>query len=130
MTTPIEHACYWLTTRAQLPAEPLVGDHCTDYVIVGAGLTGLWAALTLKRLAPTVGVTIVEQGVAAYGGSGRNAGILAESVDHSHALAIQHFGEAEARLLATLGAQNVQGLYDDLAAWGIRCELERTGQLV
>ena len=35
---------------------------------------------------------MVEQGVAAYGASGRNAGMLSETVDHSHGLAIQHFG--------------------------------------
>ena len=128
--TPIEQACYWLATCAQPPAEPLCGEVETDYVIVGAGLTGLWTALTLKQLAPDVEVAVVEQGVAAYGGSGRNAGILSESVDHSHALAIQHFGEPEARRLVKLGTQNVHGLYQDLVAWGIDCELERSGQLL
>jgi glycine/D-amino acid oxidase-like deaminating enzyme len=128
--TPIERDCYWLTTRENVPAEPLSGQHETDFVIVGAGLTGLWTALTLKRLDPAIGVTVVEQGVAAYGGSGRNAGMLSETVDHGHGLAIQHFGAEEARRLARLGEENIDGMYRDLEAWGIDCELERTGRLM
>jgi glycine/D-amino acid oxidase-like deaminating enzyme len=128
--TPIERDCYWLTTRENVPAEPLSGQHETDFVIVGAGLTGLWTALTLKRLDPAIGVTVVEQGVAAYGGSGRNAGMLSETVDHGHGLAIQHFGAEEARRLARLGEENIDGMYRDLEAWRIDCELERTGRLM
>jgi glycine/D-amino acid oxidase-like deaminating enzyme len=132
MTTPtsIERDCYWLTTRDEVPAEPLSGRHETDFVVVGAGLTGLWTALTLKRLDPAIGVTVVEQGVAAYGGSGRNAGMLSETVDHGHGLAIQHFGAEEARRLARLGEENIEGMYRDLEAWGIDCELDRTGRLM
>ena len=76
-------------------------------MVVGAGLTGIWTALFLKELDPSTEVVVVEQGVAAYGASGRNAGMLSETVDHSHGLAIQHFGAAEARRLAALGEQNV-----------------------
>ncbi len=132
MTSPtaIERDCYWLTTRQEIPADPLTGDHETDYVIVGAGLTGLWTALTIKLLEPAAGVTVVEQGVAAYGGSGRNAGMLSETVDHGHGLAIQHFGAAEARRLARLGEDNIAAMYRDLADWGVECELERTGRLM
>ncbi|MFI5210036.1 MAG: NAD(P)/FAD-dependent oxidoreductase, partial [Gemmatimonadales bacterium] len=128
--TAIERDCYWLTTRQDIPAEPLTGDHQTDYAIVGAGLTGLWTALTIKRLEPGAGVTVVEQGVAAYGGSGRNAGMLSETVDHGHGLAIQHFGLAEARRLARLGEDNIAAMYRDLAEWGVECDLERTGRLM
>ena len=71
--------------------------------IVGAGLTGLWTALFLKELEPGLEVAVIEQGLAAYGASGRNAGMLSETVDHGHGLAIEHFGETEARRLARAG---------------------------
>ena len=127
---PIDQACFWLATRPETPATPLHGDRSADYAIVGAGLTGLWTALTLKQLDPSVDVTIFEQGRAAFGASGRNAGMLSETVDHSHALAIQHFGLAEARRLAALGETNIAALYRDLAEWGVECDLEPTGRLM
>ncbi|MEO8029594.1 MAG: FAD-binding oxidoreductase [Gemmatimonadota bacterium] len=127
---PIEQSCYWLATRTPQPQPPLTGDRQTDYAIVGAGLTGLWTALTIRQLDPSAAVTIVEQGTAAFGASGRNAGMLSETVDHGHGLAIQHFGEAEARRLATLGESNIVGMYRDLESWRIDCDLERTGRLM
>ncbi len=108
----------------------LEGRRDADVVVVGAGLTGLWAALTLKSLDPAAEVAVVEQGVAAYGGSGRNAGMLSETVDHSHGLAIQHFGEEEARRLARVGERNVAELLAFLAERGIDCDYEPTGRLM
>ena len=97
---------------------------------MGAGLTGLWTALSLKELDPGLEVAIVEREVAAHGASGRNAGILSETIDHSHGLAIQHFGEAEARRLAALGEQNVRDLARFLVVNGIGCDYEATGRLM
>ena len=126
---PIEQACFWLARRPKREANPLVGWRTADVAVVGAGLTGLWTALFLKELAPATEVVVVEQGVAAYGGSGRNAGMLSETVDHGHALAIDHFGEEEARRLARLGETNVAEMVAFLAERGIDCDYEPTGRL-
>jgi len=99
-------------------------------VVVGAGLTGLWTALFLKQLQPDAGVAIVEQEFAAYGASGRNGGMLSETVDHSHALAIAHFGRHEAAVLARIGEQNVAELTAFLAGRGIQCDYEPNGRLM
>ena len=99
-------------------------------MVLGAGLTGLWAALFLKELDPAREVTVVEQGIAAYGASGRNAGMLAETVDHSHGLAVQHFGLAAATRLAALGEQNAAELVEFIRARGIACDWEPTGRLL
>ena len=53
---------------------PSTGDGDADVAVVGAGLTGLWTALFLKELEPGLEVAVIEQGLAAYGASGRNAG--------------------------------------------------------
>jgi glycine/D-amino acid oxidase-like deaminating enzyme len=127
---PIEQACYWLARRAPRAAHPLEGPAQTEIAIVGAGLTGLWTALFLKELAPALDVTVLEQGLAAHGASGRNAGMLSETVDHSHGLAITHFGQAEARRLARLGESNVAELVGFLEGEGIRCDYEPTGRLL
>ena len=97
--------------------------------MVGAGFTGLWTALHLKALDPAVDVCVVEQGVAAYGASGRNAGMLAETIDHGHELAVAHFGREEAARLAVLGRENVAEMLGFLERRGIDCDFERSGQL-
>ena len=130
MTRPIEEACYWL---AHLPAReprPLEGPAEHDLVVIGAGLTGLWTALFLKALDPARDVAVVEQGVAAWGASGRNAGMLAETIDHTHGLAIQHFGAAEAARLAALGEQNVRELTGFIRDRAIECDYEPTGRFM
>ncbi len=128
-TRPIEQACYWLAARPRSESAPLEGRHEAGLVIVGAGFTGLWTALHLKRLDPSADVAIVEQGIAAYGASGRNAGMLAETIDHGHELAVAHFGEEEARRLASLGRDNAAELTGFLESHTIDCDFERTGQL-
>lgn len=59
-----------------LPArrEPLGGDASADVVIVGGGYTGLWTAYYLKKAAPFLRVTVLEQKFCGYGASGRNGG--------------------------------------------------------
>jgi glycine/D-amino acid oxidase-like deaminating enzyme len=122
----IEECCYWLASReVSGPSVPLKGDVKADIAIVGAGFTGLWTALFLKQLAPDRDVAVVEQGVAGYGASGRNAGIVSECLDHSHGLAISHFGREETAELARIGLQNI----DELQAYALDCDFERSGQL-
>lgn len=130
MHQPIERACYWLANRPPRAPAPLEGSAEADVAIVGAGLTGLWTALFLKELDPRTEVVILERDIAAFGASGRNAGMLSETVDHGHGLAIQHFGEAEARRLAALGERNVEEMIAWLAGRGIECDYEPTGRLI
>src|SRR6186713_922124 len=126
---PIEESCFWMATSPAQPEPPLEGKQSADIAIVGAGFTGLWTALAIKELAPQTDVVMLEQKVAGYGGSGRNAGILGETIDHSHGLAIVHFGLEDARKLAVLGQRNVEEMAAFLAANQIDCELELTGRL-
>jgi glycine/D-amino acid oxidase-like deaminating enzyme len=99
-------------------------------VVIGGGLTGLWTALFLKYFDGSRDVAVVEQGMVAWGASGRNAGMLAETIDHTHGLAIQHFGEAEAARLATLGEANVQELAAFIRGRDVRCDYEPTGRFM
>lgn len=130
MRVPIEQACFWLVRLPSHEVAPLARPAETDIAIIGAGLTGLWTALFVKELDPGRDVAVVEQGTAAFGASGRNAGMLSETVDHSHALAIQHFGLEAARTLAALGTANVEELTGFIARRGIACDYEPTGRLM
>lgn len=126
---PVEESCYWLARHKEPPEPPLEGERRCDVAVIGAGFTGLWTATFLKELAPALDVVVLEQAQSAYGASGRNAGILGDTIDHTHELAVAHFGENEARRLAVLGRDNVAALRQNLAARGIDCDLEPSGQL-
>jgi glycine/D-amino acid oxidase-like deaminating enzyme len=126
---PVEESCYWLAAHKSPPEPPLQGERRCDVAVVGAGFTGLWTATFLKQLDPGLDVVVLEQAQSAYGASGRNAGILGDTIDHTHELAVAHFGRDEARRLAVLGRDNVAALRRNLESRGIDCDLEPTGQL-
>src|ERR1700752_4561971 len=123
MNKPIERACYWMTTVPYSYAPSLEGNQDADIAIIGAGFTGLWTAVVLKDLAPEKEIVILEQGMAGFGASGRNAGMLDITIDHSHALAISHFGFTEAKKMADLGMQNVKEMTTFLRSNEIDCDL-------
>jgi glycine/D-amino acid oxidase-like deaminating enzyme len=128
---PIEQACFWMARRrARPPAEPLRGEEEADFAIIGGGYTGLWTALFLKELEPRRKVVVLEQELVGFGGSGRNAGIVGETIDHSHELAIAHFGLDEAKRLARIGRENLDAMETFLRERGIDAGFERPGQLL
>jgi glycine/D-amino acid oxidase-like deaminating enzyme len=127
----VEEGCFWLADLPARPARPaLAGEQRADIAIVGGGFTGLWTALFLKELAPEKEIVLLEGERIAYGASGRNAGQIGETFDHSHTLAIQHFGEDEARRLAQLARQNLDEMEAFLEREAIDAEFSRVGQLV
>ncbi|MGW4564509.1 NAD(P)/FAD-dependent oxidoreductase [Streptomyces sp. NPDC004561] len=83
-----------------LPAvrEPLPGDATADVVIVGGGYTGLWTAYYLKKAAPFLRITVLEQKFCGYGASGRNGGWLYNGVAGRDRYARLHGHEAAVRL--------------------------------
>ena len=127
---PVEESCYWLARRPRRETQTLDGDLEADVAVVGAGFTGLWTALALKELEPGLSIVLLEQERVAHGASGRNAGIASELLDHSPDLAIAHFGLAEARTLARLGRENLDGLEAFLRQTGVDAGFARPGQLV
>jgi glycine/D-amino acid oxidase-like deaminating enzyme len=124
---PIEQSCYWFTTRRRQPMPPLERTLDVDLAIVGAGFTGLWTAIFLRELIPSLSVVVLEQRQAAYGASGRNAGMVGEGIDHSHQLAVEHFGEELAAALARVGSRNLDDLVGFIQTRGLDCDLERNG---
>ncbi|MFI6447158.1 NAD(P)/FAD-dependent oxidoreductase [Kitasatospora sp. NPDC050543] len=80
------------------PREPLPGDTTADVCIVGGGYTGLWTAYYLKKAAPALRITVLEQRFCGYGGSGRNGGWLYNGIAGRERYAELHGREAAVRL--------------------------------
>ncbi|MFJ4692860.1 NAD(P)/FAD-dependent oxidoreductase [Streptomyces sp. NPDC088766] len=90
---------YWYADDG-LPAvrEPLSGDASADVVIVGGGYTGLWTAYYLKKAAPFLRITLLEQRFCGYGASGRNGGWLYNGIAGRDRYAKLHGRDAAVRL--------------------------------
>ena len=124
---------HWLRAAgATTPTRPpLPGAGQADVVIVGAGLTGLWAAYALRRLAPRLSVTVLEAEHVGFGASGRNGGWLSHLVPGNRArYAAGPGGTAGA---VRLQAAMLAGIDEVLAVCrreGIAAEQHRGGNLV
>jgi glycine/D-amino acid oxidase-like deaminating enzyme len=134
--TPQERAAYadatprafWLDRLPPRDPTPLDQDAQTDLLIVGAGFTGLWAALHAKRRDPGRDVLVVDAGRAGGGASGRNGGFVSSSLTHGIANGEMRFG-AEMPALNRLGDENFAGMRADLERHAIACDWEETGDL-
>jgi glycine/D-amino acid oxidase-like deaminating enzyme len=98
-----------------------------DVVVVGAGYTGLSAALHLREL--DVDVVVLEAEEIGFGGSGRNVGLVNAGLWIRPAAVIQRMGQQLGkRLILQLG--EAPGLvFDLIARHGIECEAVRNGTL-
>lgn len=119
------------TDRADvaLPPQPAVrGRHTADLVVVGAGLTGLWAAHQALDDQPTLDVLVIDAGGPADGASGRNGGFCDASVTHGLANGVDKW-PAEYPVLHRLGRENLDGMLADLHRHGVDARWEAVGEL-
>ena len=118
----------WEDTAPASPAAPVLRETITvDVVVVGAGYTGLSAALHLALKGASVAV--LESVDVGFGGSGRNVGLVNAgmwvSPDEVATTLGPRFGE---RLLRVLGEAPAL-VFELIDRYGIECEPERNGTL-
>jgi putative aminophosphonate oxidoreductase len=91
----------WWLREAGTPASvtELRGRQRADVCIIGGGFTGLWTALQIKRIEPSLDVVVVEADVCGTGASGRNGGFAMTFWHHFVGLE-RACGAAEALRLA------------------------------
>lgn len=119
----------WQDDLSRPTAEPpLLGTNTADLVIVGGGLTGLWAALIAKELQPGVDVVLLESGRIAQGASSRAGGIISTSIMHGLANEARVFPR-DVSTLEQLGRNNLRAVRDTIARLGIECDVEWTGEM-
>ncbi|MGH9064558.1 MAG: NAD(P)/FAD-dependent oxidoreductase [Acidimicrobiales bacterium] len=119
---------WWDDPAAPGPAPPLSGAARADLAVVGAGYTGLWAAILAKEADPAADVVVLESRQAGWAASGRNGGFCDASLTHGVANGAGRFpGEIER--LEELGLANLRAIEAAIARYGIDCDFELTGTI-
>lgn len=113
------------------PAAPLTArleePISVDVVVIGAGYTGLSAALHLREMG--VDVAVLEAEEIGFGGSGRNVGLVNAGLWLRPADVIQCLGQyLGARLIGQLGEAPAL-VFELIARHGIECDAVRNGTL-
>ena len=98
-------ACSWYTGTADMPdtRAPLRGEIRAQVCVVGAGYTGLSAALHLAKAG--IDVVVLEAHRAGFGASGRNGGQVGVGWNLDQMELEKAFGEDRARLLWDLSVE-------------------------
>jgi glycine/D-amino acid oxidase-like deaminating enzyme len=107
------------------PRPPLPGACEADAAIVGAGYTGLWTALYVKRARPDWRVVVLEREVAGFGASGRNGGWLSGLLAGSR----ERFAATHGREAVIAAQRAMLATVDEVAAQGIGCDLVKGGSV-
>lgn len=124
-TTDLAQASGWyaLLPRAA-PAKRLVGEQTADWVVAGAGVTGLAAARRLGELAPEARIVLLEQHRLGFGTSGRSSGFIIDAPCYTPAFDADY----NRRLMRLFRAGHAQ-LTTIVKQRGIDCDWSETGHL-
>lgn len=119
----------WLEDPARpSPGLPLAGPAAADLVVVGGGYLGLWTALRAVERHPGLDVLLLEAQTCGHAASGRNGGFVEASLTHGFGNGMARWPREMPQLLE-LGRANLAGFERDVAAYGIDCDLVRSGAL-
>jgi glycine/D-amino acid oxidase-like deaminating enzyme len=121
--------CLWTETATReertsiSPSAALPGS--TDVAVIGAGYTGLSAALTLARRATDV--TVLEQHTIGWGASGRNGGFVLPGYKPEMEELARMLGPERARRMFELSLEAIAYLERLIREQAIECDFVRSG---
>lgn len=122
MPKSIDALSYYQATAAQFaPCPPLAGDVETDVCVIGAGYTGLSAALELAEAGYRV--VVLEARQVGYGASGRNGGQVCSGFSAAQEKLEAQLGKDDARKCFRLAEEAKRLLADRVTRYGIACDL-------
>jgi glycine/D-amino acid oxidase-like deaminating enzyme/nitrite reductase/ring-hydroxylating ferredoxin subunit len=118
-----ENLSVWLATAPAATFPRLDGDQTADVAIVGAGITGLSAALLLARAGRRVAV--IDSGELAHGVSGFTTAHLTTMNDLRYQDAERDFSAEDAQLLAESSRAAIEQIAAFVAEEAIACDFAR-----
>lgn len=107
---------------------PLEGDAEADVVVIGAGYTGLWAALGLRERGADV--VVLERDYAGFGASGRNAGHLTPTIGKDLPTLLRLYGRRKGGALVRFAEAAVEHVEAALAERAIDCDYLPAGNVL
>jgi len=124
---PAPHApSYYAATANPAPARPpLMGEASADICIVGAGFTGISAALHLAEAG--FSVIVLETNRVGWGASGRNGGQIVNGYSRDIGVLIARYGETVARALGAMSLEGGAIIRERVAKYAIACDLAPGG---
>jgi glycine/D-amino acid oxidase-like deaminating enzyme len=126
------HRSLWLDEALAGPGEddaPRLEDRVrADVCVVGGGYTGLWTALRVRELDPSLSVAVVEADICGGGASGRNGGLVLSWWTKFATLRKLHGADAALRM-ARASATAVAAIGEECDRLGIRAGYRGDGYL-
>jgi glycine/D-amino acid oxidase-like deaminating enzyme len=125
-----EPRVFWTSQPGRPPIrEPLTEvDRACDLAVIGAGFTGLWAAIQAKEDNPSLDVVVIDQGRVGDGASGRNGGFVAPSLTHGLHQGVSTWPD-EIDLLEEMATANFAGWQATLGRYGIDADFHLPGEI-
>lgn len=110
------------------PRHPVDFDTGADVCIIGAGLTGLCSALSLR--AEGLDVVVLDAETAGFGASGRNAGHLTPTIGKDLPTLASMYGRERVRELVHLQETAISHVERLIDGHGIDCRYEAVGNVI
>ena len=117
---------YWWVAAPLAPLPQLPVAPTSDVVIVGAGYTGLSAAITLARAGRSV--QVFDRQRPGEGASSRNGGITSGNIRPGYAELIRRFGQDRADAIVAESKLAREDLYRFFADENIECDFKLVGR--
>lgn len=120
---------YYAATANPTSERPeLLGEHSCDVAVVGAGFTGLSAALELAERGYSV--IVVEAERVGWGASGRNGGQLVNGYSRRLAEVRKHYGTQAEHDFGRMALEGSEIIRERVAKYAIQCDLRDGNSLV
>ena len=124
---PRSHGLWWRTAPPAPERVALDGEVIADVAIIGAGYTGLSAALHLAEAGASA--VVLEAADIGFGGAGRNVGLVNAGLWITPDAVVAALGDDRGERLLELLGEAPQRVFDLIERYGIECEAMRTGTL-
>ena len=110
------------------PGPTLGGEVTADLTIIGAGFTGLWAAIQALEDQPGLRVVVLEGERCGFGASSRNGGFCDRSLTHGLENGLSHWPD-DIETLIRLGRENLDAIDASIDRYEIAADYQRAAEI-